>query len=156
MQRLTGSVLLAFAIVAAGCNAERAPTSDAPAPPQASEPAAPSADTTPPPSGTPDPSPPPPAQTATIPARFQGNWASDAAACAVAGHESRLSVGPDRIEFHESSGTITSVASGDDDLTVTAQLTGEGQTREATYRFRLSNDGNTLTDSEGGMVRHRC
>ena len=39
-----------------------------------------------------------------------------------------------------------------------AQLTGEGETREATYRFRLSGDGNTLTDigTGMGMVRRRC
>lgn len=156
MKHRTNYLLLAFAIAAAsGCNADRTPTDDAATPPpQASEPATPPADTTPPPTETPNP--PPPDDTATVPARFHGSWATDAAACAVAGHESRLTIGADRIQFHESSGAITSVASGGDDLTVTAQLTGEGETREATYRFRLSNNGNTLTDVGGGMVRHRC
>ncbi len=150
-------LLLAFAITAAsGCNADRAPANDAAAPPpQASEPAAPPADTTPPPTDTPSP-PSDGDDTATVPSRFRGNWATDAAACAVAGHESRLAIGADTIQFHESSGAITSVASGGNDLTVTAQLSGEGETREATYRFRLSDDGNTLTDIGGGMARHRC
>ena len=149
-------LLLAFAIAtASGCNADRPPTEDgATPPPQAGEPATPPIDTTPTP--TPTPTPPPADDTATVPARFHGNWASDAAACKVAGHESRLTIAADRIQFHESSGAVTSVASGGNDLTVTAQLSGEGETREATYRFRLSADGNTLTDAGGGMVRHRC
>lgn len=156
MKHRTEYLLLAFAIAAAsGCNADRTPTDDAATPPpQASEPATPPADTTPPPTDTPSPS--PPDETASVPARFHGSWAKDAAACAVAGHESRLTISGDRIQFHESSGAITSVASGADDLTVTAQLAGEGEAREATYRFRLSNNGNTLTDVGGGMVRHRC
>jgi len=151
MKLRTEYLLLAFAIAAAsGCNADRTPADDTSTPPpQASEPA------TPPPTDTP-PSPPSPDDSTNVPARFQGNWASDAAACAMAGHESRLSIGADRIQFHESTGAITSVASGGNDVTITAQLTGEGETREATYRFRLSDDGNMLTDVGGGMVRHRC
>ena len=151
----TKLVLLALAIATAvGCNADRTPTSDAATPPpQASEPA-PSQPTPPPPADTPNP--PPPEDVATVPARFQGTWAADAAACAMAGHESRLTLGADRIQFHESSGAITSVASGGNDLTVTAQLSGEGETREATYRFRLSDDGHTLTDVGSGMARNHC
>jgi hypothetical protein len=155
MKRHTKAVLLALAIAAAaGCNADHtAPSADVSPPPQASEPA-PNQSTPPPPAD--NPSPPPAEDTATVPTRFQGNWATDAAACAMAGHESRLTLGADRIQFHESSGAITSVASGGNDLTVTAQLSGEGETREATYRFRLSDDGNTLTDVGGGMARQRC
>jgi hypothetical protein len=146
---------LAIAIAAAGCSAERTPadasaavsptTADASVPP-ASETPAPPVDDVPVADGT------------TVPARFLGEWAIDAAACTSPGHESQLSIGADRIAFHESSGTIQSVASDDADLTVVAQLTGEGETREATYRFRLSGDGNTLTDisSGTGMARQRC
>lgn len=157
MKHRTEYLLLAFAIAAAsGCNADRTPADDTNTPPpQASEPATPPADTTPPPTDTP-PGPSPPDDTASVPARFQGNWASDATACAAAGHESRLTIGAERIQFHESSGAITSVASGGNDVTITAQLTGEGETREATYRFRLSDDGEVLTDLGGGMERVRC
>lgn len=148
---------LAIAIAAAGCSAERTPA-DATANASST-----TADTSAPPAtvnGTP--APPvddaPAAGGATVPSRFQGEWAIDAAACASPGHESQLRIGADRIAFHESSGAIRSVASGDSDLTVVAQLTGEGETREATYRFRLSGDGNTLTDigTGMGMVRRRC
>jgi hypothetical protein len=125
---------LAIAMAAAGCSAERTP-------------AGASAD-----------APPPAAGAITVPARFLGEWAIDAAACTSPGHESQLGITADRIAFHESNGTIQSVAGDDSNLTVVARLTGEGETREATYRFRLSADGRTLTDigSGTGMARQRC
>lgn len=152
-------LVLALAIIAAaaGCS-DRAPAADTadtttppaavPAPNVPADDAPPPGDTTPPANDT----------TTSVPARFQGNWASDAAACASSGHESHLMVGADRIEFHESSGTVKSVMSSGSDLTIVASVTGEGETRDATYRFRLSDDGNVLTDMSSGtsMVRHRC
>lgn len=157
MRHLTLALALAIAAAAAGCS-DRTPADNA-------------ADTTTPPATTPAPTPPadpapppgddtPPADdsTTSVPARFQGRWASDAAACASTGHESHLMIGADSIEFHESSGTVKSVMSSGSDLTVVASVTGEGETRDATYRFRLSDDGNMLTDmsSGTGMMRHRC
>jgi hypothetical protein len=147
---------LAIAMAAAGCSAERTPagTSADAAPPPAVDTGVRAANEAPalPVDEVPA------ADAITVPARFVGEWAIDAAACAGPGHESQLRIGADRIAFHESSGAIQSVASGDSDLTVVAQLTGEGETREATYRFRLSGDGNTLTDigTGMGMVRRRC
>ena len=148
-------LILALAIFALdGCSAPRAPAgaaADAPANADtdmstATEPApAPTADDT------------QPAIDTVVPAAFLGEWAADAAACARPGDESRLRIDADRIAFHESSGAIVSVAGDAADLTLVAQLTGEGETREATYRFRLS-DGDTLTDTSSGtgMVRQRC
>lgn len=150
-------LVLAFAMAAmAACNAE--PADDDATPPSADA-TSPTADTAPPPSTDGTTGAPPPHDTdATVPVAFQGDWAADAAACASAGDESQLSIGSDHIRFHESSGTITSVASGTTDITIVALLTGEGETREATYRFGLSGDGTTLTDlgSGTGMVRQRC
>jgi hypothetical protein len=147
-------LFLALAICAiAGCNAPRTPVdamADKP-PPTASDPIpasqvpAPAVDDTPMAEGN------------TVPVAFRGEWAADAAACTSPGHESQLRIDTDRIAFHESSGAIQSIASDGASLTIVAQLTGEGETREATYRFRLSDDGNTLTDTSGpGMVRQRC
>ena len=149
-------LVLVLAMTAmAACNAEHA---DDATPPSADA-TSPTADTAPPPSsdGT-TATPSPHDSDATIPLAFQGDWAANAAACASAGHESRLSIGSDHIRFQESSGTIKSVASGPTDITIVAILTGEGETREATYRFRLSADGTTLADlgSGTGMVRRRC
>jgi hypothetical protein len=147
--------ILALAIAIAGCNAPRTPAGaaiDSPAPAGTATPATAS------PAPTPAVADRPPVDDNNVPARFQGEWATDAAACASPGHESHLRIDADRIAFHESSGPILSFAGDDSDFTIVAQLTGEGETRKATYRFRLSADGNTLTDTSSGtgMVRQRC
>jgi hypothetical protein len=92
-----------------------------------------------------------------VPARFQGDYAVDTPACSTPAHESRLTIGAWRIKFHESSGAITAVDSNDEgDIAITAELSGEGETRRATYYFNLSTDGQTLTDTDSGMKRRRC
>ena len=146
---------LAIAMAATGCSAERTPAgTSADAPPPAADTGVRAANEAPAPPVDDVPA----ADATTVPARFVGEWAIDAAACTSPGHESQLGIATDRIAFHESSGTIQSVAGDDSNLTVVARLTGEGETREATYRFRLSADGRTLTDigSGTGMARQRC
>ena len=91
-----------------------------------------------------------------VPVRFQGRYAADGAACDAAGHESRLQIDAGRIAFHESSGVVTSVAGGGDEVTIQANVTGEGETREASWTFRLDAEGDTLTDVAAGMSRQRC
>jgi hypothetical protein len=93
-----------------------------------------------------------------VPIPFQGRYARDATACRRTGDETQLTLGADAIRFHESGGPIASVATRDGAITLVARLTGEGETREATYRFRLSDDGTALTDiTQGsGLVRQRC
>lgn len=144
-------LMLTLAIaLATGCAAER-PPNDAAATPAPAPTSPPPTDAPPPADDT------PPADTSTtVAARFQGRYATDAAACAAAGHESRLTIESSRIAFHESSGPITRVSQGHSEATITANLTGEGETREATYSFRLSDDGNTLTDVGNGVARRRC
>jgi len=92
-----------------------------------------------------------------IPGRFQGEWQGDPGACGTAA-EGRLLIGPDSLRFHESVGSLQAMNADNDRLDVALQLRGEGQTWEATYRFRLSEDGSRLTDlsSGNGMVRLRC
>ena len=91
-----------------------------------------------------------------VPERFRGDWAASAAACNQPGEVSRLHVGDDDIRFHESEGPIVSVSASGDTATIEARLTGEGETRVASYTFTLSADGNTLTDSTNGFARVRC
>jgi len=93
---------------------------------------------------------------AAIPQRYQGEWNSDPAACGTGNDESRLVIGADTIRFHESSGPVQSARMDGNELVVVARLTGEGETRDATYRFRISADGNTLTDAGSGLARQRC
>lgn len=150
MRNIPTRVALALAMaVAAGCAAEpdTADMADAPGTdvPDTGAPPA----TLPPPVAGPDP-------VATVPSRFQGSYAADQAACDAAGNPTQLDIEADSISFHESSGPITAVISGPSGITLTAMLTGEGETREATYSFRLSDDGGTLTDQGGGMERVRC
>lgn len=90
-----------------------------------------------------------------VPERYRGDWAADAAACERRGDVSRLHIGDDDIRFHESSGPIVNFTEDGSTLTLTARLTGEGETREATYAFTLSADGNTLADANG-YARVRC
>ena len=151
--RNAAAISLAISLaLAAGCAADDDGTADDAASP-GPDAGAPPDDTPPAPEREPAPGPEP---DATVPARFQGSYATDAAACGATGHASHLLIGGDAVTFHESSGPITEVASGPSDITITAALTGEGETREATYRFRLSDDGDTMTDLGGGMERVRC
>lgn len=90
-----------------------------------------------------------------VPERYRGDWAADAAACERRGDVSRLHIDDDDIRFHESSGPILNFTEDGRTLTLTARLTGEGETREATYAFTLSADGNTLADANG-YARVRC
>jgi len=92
-----------------------------------------------------------------IPARFQGEWQGDPGACGRA-DEGRLLIGPQSIRFPESHGGLQALHAEDERLDVALQLRGEGRSWEATYRFRLSDDGRRLADlsSGNGMVRLRC
>ena len=93
---------------------------------------------------------------AVIPQPYRGEWNSDPAACGTGNSDSRLVVGEDSLRFHESSGPVQSARMDGNELVVVVRLTGEGETRDATYRVRLSADGNTLTDAGSGLARQRC
>ncbi|MGQ4659524.1 hypothetical protein [Lysobacter sp. F6437] len=143
---------IALALIV-GCT----PTGE-PQPPTTTTPGAPPAVTAEPGPPT-EPRTPAPAEASTVPERFQGEWNSTPADCGTANNPSRLRIGADDIRFHESSGTITSVTVSDEsDITLVADMTGEGEVFESTHAFELSDDGNTLTDTSSGigMVRHRC
>ena len=90
-----------------------------------------------------------------VPERFRGEWAADAEACDRPGEVTQLVIEDDSIRFHESEGPIASLVERGNELTLLARLTGEGETRDASYTFVLSADGNTLTDLNG-FARRRC
>lgn len=143
------SAIAVGVLLAAGCTAQDADTA-APAAPDATVPAP-----EPAPSPAPEPAPAQPDAT-TVPTRFQGDYAANVDACASPGHVSHLAITASRIEFHESSGGITSVDASGNDIDLTARVTGEGETRDVGYSFSLSDDGLTLTDTVNGMARVRC
>lgn len=94
----------------------------------------------------------------TIPEALRGEWASSAAECGRA-DEGRLRIGPDAVTFYESEGAVTRVVMQNArEASVELRLSGEGETWTDARRFRLSEDGRTLTDLSGPtpFPRVRC
>ena len=91
-----------------------------------------------------------------VPAAFQGLWAATEDDCAKPA-ETRLEVGADHLTFYESRGPVASVeATGPDEIRIAVQLSGEGEARQATYRYRLIQNGAALFDVRSGLTRYRC
>lgn len=102
------------------------------------------------------------AKTAAIPARFVGVWDSQQGTCA-AESDMRMEIGGTSIRFYESVGTVTMVAKEGDDMLVSLDMSGEGETWKEVMRLSLSADGKTLETSDGDkpkiaddMPRKRC
>lgn len=127
------------------------PPSTQPAGPDAAPPAA----TPPGPAPQRQPDAAPAASDARVPAAYLGEWQRTGTSCATR-DETRLRIEPQRVTFHESSGAVRSIEHDGDRLTLALRMTGEGETRDATYRFGLSNDGRWLTDLDHDLVRERC
>lgn len=95
---------------------------------------------------------------ATIPARVHGEWNADLSACGTGRSDSRLRISASEVRFYESTGTVRSVEiESDREIVVTAEYQGEGETWQDERRMMLSEDGSSLTVSNGGdLVRYRC
>ncbi|NJO56639.1 MAG: hypothetical protein HC834_10260 [Rhodospirillales bacterium] len=95
-----------------------------------------------------------------IPDRFLGEWRAVSNACADPAGETWMRISSDRIAFYESEGPVIAVvADGKETLTVTIELSGEGEVWELSRRFRLSEDQKILSDiseDSDGFDRHRC
>lgn len=95
-----------------------------------------------------------------IPAAFRGEWNLRLEDCGSVQHDGRLVIAAQALDFYESSGEVVSTAVQGDTLTVRAVMSGEGETWEETYRFRLSPDGRALLQpvpqDEEGVRRLRC
>jgi hypothetical protein len=96
------------------------------------------------------------AASVSVPARFQGTWASGLGQCGQSADEMHMILRTSDVEFHESGGPITRVDVEDDLLRFTAELTGEGETWMADLALELSEDGQSLTDTAVGLSRVRC
>lgn len=139
-----GALLLALTALAAcsdGAEPRAAPSS--PAPPTASA----------------GPAQPEPARNA-IPAAFLGAWDLRPADCREGGGDGRLVIGAGGLRFYESEGRVDSARVEGDTLTVTASMTGEGETWTETYRFQLMPGGGELiqrvSPGDDGLRRVRC
>jgi hypothetical protein len=96
---------------------------------------------------------------AKIPERFHGKWAGNQSECRRPS-ESTLYIAENQFEFWESRGPVRSVKSvGTLEIEVELESTGERSTWRDSRRFRLSQDGRTLTDftrDKYHIARIRC
>ena len=106
----------------------------------------------------------PPAASAaepTMPQAFQGEWRAELKDCGSTGDDSRLIVTDSTLQFWESSGPIHSVeVLSPREIELTVRLEGEGEAWDDRMRWRLSEDGNALTDvtveSSEPFTRWKC
>lgn len=96
----------------------------------------------------------------TVPATFLGEWNMRREDCGGHLNDSRLVISAQGLELHESSGEVVSTAVAGDTLTVKARMSGEGETWDETYRFRISEDGRVLlqllSPDNQSVKRLRC
>jgi hypothetical protein len=94
-----------------------------------------------------------------VPERFRGVWASSPRSCA-SDDDLKIRLDAGHVSFWESSGPIRSVVAQSDEIAITAELSGEGQTWLWASTFRLSTDGLTPVGPTSGVgaevVRYRC
>lgn len=91
----------------------------------------------------------------SIPRLFHGDWALDARHCNKT-HIANLSIGPSLLEFWESTGRVISVVVKDErELALILDFTGEGEEWIGLIHFKVSEDGNYLTDIEHPHPQNR-
>lgn len=78
----------------------------------------------------------------TIPARFQGVWDYEGGSCDPAS-DLRSDISGDEIVFYESVGRVKNVAAKGNDVIVTLDMEGEGETWQKKIRLSLVGEGDT-------------
>lgn len=102
-----------------------------------------------------------PAGGAAIPAAFHGAWDWTGGNC-LEYSDLRMEIGPQRIQFYESLGTVEAVRSDGDSLTVELAMEGEGEKWEQTTELALVEGGALLEtvhedpSGQGKMRLKRC
>lgn len=95
-----------------------------------------------------------------VPLAFRGAWNLQPGDCQGGTGDGRLTISSRGLEFYESHGEVISTEVTGDRLLVQARMTGEGETWEETYSFRLSPDGGSLwqgvVGGGEGVRRVRC
>lgn len=95
-----------------------------------------------------------------IPAFFRAEWNLRLEDCGRLESDGRLVITARELEFYESRGKVISAAVVGDSLTVSAAMSGEGETWEESYHFRLASDGQALlqpvSQGDDGVRRLRC
>lgn len=96
---------------------------------------------------------------ATVPDRFRGKWTGRRDKCGIPA-EGSLAIYADRMDFYGSRGRVLAVkVVSEREVEVTLESSAEGQVWRSMRRFRLSEDGRSLTDvtePKYQTVRVRC
>ncbi len=91
----------------------------------------------------------------SIPERFHGNWAPHADNCNKS-HIQNLWIGPTSLEFYESTGIAISIAvKNQRELALIVDFSGEGYEWIGFVHFRISKDGDLLTDIESPNLENQ-
>jgi hypothetical protein len=98
--------------------------------------------------------------TPTVPQAFRGEWNNDINDCSAGLNDTHLKIGVSTISYYESSGKVRAVVlRGAFEIAMDLELSGEGESWVARVQYKLSADGNRLTDitrGRSGLVRYRC
>ncbi len=97
----------------------------------------------------------------SIPAKFQGLWASDVKNCSI-DHTMNLTINSESLTFWESSGSVLSVVTEDgNELALIVDFSGEGDEWIGFVHFEISSNKLTLKDiqnsnSTNQVLRYKC
>ncbi len=92
-----------------------------------------------------------------VPVRYQGEWHGQLANCANAKDPTRVIIAADHLQINDLAGPVQASSTSGPQLTVVANLTGEGQTLQRVFAFDLSDDNSQLTTiAEQPAVLVRC
>lgn len=94
-----------------------------------------------------------------IPKVMQGTWSMSSATYCKRNDTSKLKITPKQLQFWESRAKVSSVSKKGNAITVSVQMTGEGETWIEKKRFLLKNNNRTLVnmiDADTEVVRYRC
>ncbi len=96
-----------------------------------------------------------------VPPAFLGEWRYEVKDCRNDADDSKMFIRPNRLEFYASEGSILSVKiHSAREVSITARLSGEGETSDEVVRLRMSADGRSIADVSDGEVepftRKRC
>ena len=96
-----------------------------------------------------------------VPPAFLGEWRYEVKDCRNDADDSKMFIRPNRLEFYASEGPILAVkVHSPRDISITARLSGEGETHTGVTCLRLSADGKSIADVTDPIgppfTRKRC
>lgn len=101
------------------------------------------------------------ASDSAVPSQFIGHWAGSPESCSSQGDDLVLRIEPTQISYWESHGLVLAAITREhNELALILDFSGEGEAWLGTALFKLSEDGQQLTDSTTvpgqEIVRYKC